>query len=94
MHKILPQIDRRHRQDPAECAMIIYAWNKHPLETAMKTGSMIAIIIFVIVAILHLLRVISGTPVVVGGMDTPVWISYLGTVVPLLVAWLLWKEAG
>ena len=34
----------------------------------MKTGSLLAVIVFVLAAIAHLLRVVSGTEVVVGGV--------------------------
>lgn len=56
----------------------------------MKLGTTIAIVIFVLVAALHLYRVITGMPVLLGEWAAPMWISYLGTAVPLLVAYLLW----
>jgi hypothetical protein len=59
----------------------------------MKTGSLLAVIVFVLVAVAHLLRVVSGTEVVVGGVDIPQWVSVLGVIVPGLIAWLLWKES-
>jgi hypothetical protein len=59
----------------------------------MKTGSLLAVIVFVLVAIAHLLRVVSGTEVVIGGVDIPQWVSILGVIVPGLIAWLLWKES-
>jgi protein-S-isoprenylcysteine O-methyltransferase Ste14 len=59
----------------------------------MKTGSLLAIIVFVLVAIAHLLRLVSGTDVVIGGNDIPQWISVVGVIVPGLIAWLLWKES-
>jgi hypothetical protein len=60
----------------------------------MKTGSLLAIIVFVLVAIAHLLRVVSGTEIVIGGVDIPQWVSILGIIVPVLIAWLLWKESN
>ena len=59
----------------------------------MKTGALLAFIVFVLVALAHLLRVISGTVVVVGGMDIPQWVSMVGVIIPALIAWLLWKES-
>ena len=59
----------------------------------MKTGSLLAVIVFVLVAIAHLLRIVSGTDIVVGGNDIPQWISVVGVVVPGSIAWLLWKES-
>ena len=59
----------------------------------IKPGTTIAIVIFVVVGILHLYRAIAGTPVMVGDWAFPVWGSYLGTIVPLAVAFLLWRES-
>lgn len=57
----------------------------------MKLGTTLAIVIFVLVAALHLYRVVAGIPVTIGESPVPMWASYLGTVVPLIVAFLLWK---
>jgi len=59
----------------------------------MKTGSLLAVIVFVLVAIAHLLRIVSGTEIVIGGNNIPQWVSVVGVVVPGLIAWLLWKES-
>ena len=59
----------------------------------MKTGSLLAIIVFVLVAIAHLLRLVSGTDIVIGGNDIPQWVSVVGVLVPGSIAWLLWKES-
>ncbi len=59
----------------------------------MKMGSLLAVIVFVLVAITHLLRVVSGTEIVIGGTNIPQWISVVGVVVPGLIAWLLWNES-
>jgi len=59
----------------------------------MKTGSLLAIIVFVLVAIAHLLRIASGTEIVIGGNNIPQWISVVGVVIPAFIAWLLWKES-
>ncbi len=56
----------------------------------MKPGTTSAIIIFVLVAVLHLYRVITGMPVMLGEWAAPMWISYLGVAVPLVLAYLLW----
>jgi len=58
----------------------------------MKTGSILAVIVFVLVAAAHFVRLVTGTEVVVGGTIIPQWISIPGTIVPLLIAWLLWRE--
>ena len=58
----------------------------------MKTGAKIAIIIFLVVAFAHLLRLVFLIPITAGDWSIPQWISLFGVVVPLLVAWLLWRE--
>lgn len=59
----------------------------------MKTGTMLAFILFVLVAVAHLLRVVTGAEVVIAGVSVPQWVSVVGTIVPTAIAWLLWKEA-
>ncbi len=59
----------------------------------MKTGTLLAIIVFTIVAVAHLLRLVDGTQIVVGGTTVPMWASVLGALVPGLIAFLLWKES-
>ncbi len=58
----------------------------------MKTGSLLAIIVFTIVALAHLLRLVDGTQIVVGSTSIPMWVSILGVLAPGLIAILLWKE--
>ncbi len=59
----------------------------------MKTGSLLAVIVFILVAIAHLMRIVSGTEIVIGGNNIPQWISVVAVIVPGLIAWLLWKES-
>ena len=59
----------------------------------MKMGSLLAVIIFILVAVAHLMRIVGGTEIVIGGNNIPLWISVVGVVVPGLVAWLRWKES-
>ena len=58
----------------------------------MKTGSMLAILLLTLVAIAHLLRLINGIEVTVGGWNVPEWVSVTGVIVPLAIAFLLWRE--
>ncbi len=60
---------------------------------AMKPGSLIAVIVFVVVFLGHLLRLLFHIEVTVGGGRVPMWSSILGCLVPAGVAILLWKEA-
>jgi Na+/H+ antiporter NhaA len=59
----------------------------------MKTGSLLAIILLTLVAIAHLLRLVSGADVNVNGFAIPQWVSVGGFVIPALIAWLLWNES-
>ena len=70
--------------------MIIEA--DHLEASTMKTGSKLAIVLFVLSAIGHLLRLIVGVPMTVGEWGVPHWISAFGVIVPAIVAYLLWKE--
>lgn len=58
----------------------------------MRPGSMLAFIVMIVVAIAHAARVVSGTRIVVDGSIIPVWVSYVGVVVPAWIAWMLWRE--
>ena len=58
----------------------------------MKTGTLLAIIVFTIVAFAHLLRLVGGTQIVVGSTTIPMWVSFVGILVPGLIVVLLWKE--
>jgi hypothetical protein len=59
----------------------------------VKTGTLLAIIIFIVVALAHLYRLISGAEILLNGEIIPQWISIPGVLVPGLVVWLLWKES-
>ena len=58
----------------------------------MKTGSRLAILLFTLVAVAHLLRLALDIQVTIGGAVAPMWISVVGVLVPAAVAWQLWKE--
>jgi len=58
----------------------------------MKTGSMLAILLFILVAIAHLVRVVNGVDVTVGEWNVPQWVSVVGVIVPAAIAVLLWRE--
>ena len=59
----------------------------------MKTGTVLAIIVFTVVALAHLYRLVSGTEVLLNGDSVPQWVSVPGILVPGLIAWVLWKES-
>ena len=59
----------------------------------MKIGSKLAILVFILIAIAHFLRVVYGIDLTVSDWSVPQWVSVLGTIVPLVIAWLLWSES-
>lgn len=59
----------------------------------MKTGSMLAVLLFTLVAIAHLVRLINGIDVTVGEWAVPQWMSVVGVIAPLTIAFLLWRES-
>ena len=59
----------------------------------MKTGTLLAIVVFIVVAFAHLYRLVSGTEISLNGDIVPQWISVPGVLVPGLIAWLLWKDS-
>ena len=51
----------------------------------------IAGFIFGVVSILHLVRIVTGIPIIIGTWVLPLWINYMGLVVTgFLCGWLWW----
>lgn len=48
----------------------------------MKKFLYVVSVVFAVVAILHLVRFVNGTPMTVGSWDVPMYISAVGFVVP------------
>lgn len=46
-----------------------------------KTFALVAGVIFALVALLHVLRLFMGWPIVIGGWSVPMWLSWVGLVV-------------
>lgn len=59
----------------------------------MKPFTTIAVIIFSLVAILHLLRLVLNWEMTLNGVVIPMWVSGLGLVVTAGLAVMLWWEA-
>ena len=59
----------------------------------MKPFTMIAVVIFTVVAIIHLIRLFQGWAVTIAGFTVPVWWSGLGLVIAGGLALMLWREA-
>jgi hypothetical protein len=49
-------------------------------------------ILLLVVALLHLLRLTSQVEVLVGGTAVPRWISVIGVIIPIALAVGLWRE--
>lgn len=58
----------------------------------MKTGSLMATVLLTLIAAAHVVRVVFGVDIVVGGTVVPMWPSVVGTLVTGGVAFLLWRE--
>ena len=59
----------------------------------MKPFTSLAIAIFTIVAVMHLLRILLGWEVTIQGTVIPMWASYLGLIIAGGLAFLLWHES-
>ena len=59
----------------------------------MKPFTTIAVVVFLLVALLQLLRVLSGWEVTMNGMAIPIWASVVAFVVAAALATMLWREA-
>ena len=59
----------------------------------MKPASLIAVFVFSLVAVAHLLRLIFRVEVLVGAATIPMWVSVVGLIVPGALAVALWREA-
>jgi hypothetical protein len=59
----------------------------------MKPFTTIAIAVFSLVGIVHLLRLLLGWEVVIAGCEVPMWASLLGAMLAGLLALMLAREA-
>ena len=59
----------------------------------MKPFTTIAIVIFSLVAVLHVLRLIFGWEAVINGLVMPMWVSAVGIIVAGGLAVMVWREA-
>lgn len=59
----------------------------------MKPFTTIAIVIFALVAVLHVLRLIFGWEAVINGMVVPIWASVLAIIIAGGLAVMLWRES-
>ena len=46
-----------------------------------KTFSLVAGVIFAVVALFHLVRIYMGWPVMIGDWSVPMWLSWIGLII-------------
>jgi hypothetical protein len=59
----------------------------------MKPFTTIAIIVFLLIAFMHLLRLLFLWEININGMIVPVWLSLLGFMISSGLALMLWRES-
>jgi hypothetical protein len=59
----------------------------------MKPFTTLAILIFALIALVHLFRLIWGFEVVVSGTMVPQWVSVPGLIIAAGLALMLWQES-
>jgi hypothetical protein len=58
-----------------------------------KPFTMLAALIFTCVALVHVYRLYKQFPVMIGSHSIPMWASYLGILIPGLLAVMLYRES-
>ena len=58
----------------------------------MKPASLIAVVVFSLVSLAHLLRLVLRATVVVDGATIPLWVSVVGFLAAGALAVALWRE--
>ncbi|MBU0483411.1 MAG: hypothetical protein KKB30_02720 [Proteobacteria bacterium] len=58
----------------------------------MKPVPLIVVLFLVLIAVMHLLRLIFQVEVIVAGTVLPMWMSLIGGMFTALLAVLLWRE--
>ncbi len=53
-----------------------------------KSFSLLAAVIFTIVAALHVIRALAGWPVSIDAISVPIWASWVACVVTAILAWV------
>lgn len=59
----------------------------------MKPFTLIAVVIFAIVALMHVWRLVAGWTVVIAGASIPMWVSVAGAIVAGALAIMVAREA-
>ena len=59
----------------------------------MKPFTNLAIAIFILIAVMHLLRLIYGWEVTLDSIAIPMWVSVMALLIAGALAYFLWREA-
>ena len=57
-----------------------------------KTYNIVTAVLFLVVALLHLLRIILDWPAQIGGLSIPLWASWLALIVAAALAYLGFRQ--
>jgi hypothetical protein len=58
----------------------------------MKPFTTVAVVVFAVICLAHILRLIFGWEASMNHTEIPVWVSIIGALVSGLLAVMLWKE--
>jgi hypothetical protein len=58
----------------------------------MIAATRLTVVLLLLVAAAHLLRLLLGVQVTVGSTTVPLWVSGVGTIVAVALAIALWRE--
>ena len=61
--------------------------------TRSKPFTWIAAALFAIIALAHIIRVVTHFDVVLGSHHIPMWVTYVAIVVTAFLSWMLCREA-
>jgi hypothetical protein len=59
----------------------------------MKPFTTLAVLVFALVAVVHVFRLVRGIQVIFGTHTIPLWASAVGAVVSGLLAIMVWRES-
>ncbi len=59
----------------------------------MKPVSLIVSVLLLLIAVIHLARIVLDVEIVVAGTAVPMWVSVVGGIVTAVLAVLLWRES-
>ncbi len=85
--------EKRHAGHSFSVGVPFHTSSSTALGPFVKLFTTIAIVIFSLVAVLHVLRLMFRWEVVINGLVIPMWVSVVGIIVAGGLAVLVWREA-